>query len=195
MSEPSGPIPGGVQGQVGWGPGQPGLVLNVEVGSPAYGRGLEIHDPWGPFQPGTFCDSVIHAVVYGVGFSWDAQGRTTDLYPELFIPLWWSQRELGPARHNPRLWHTSLCCTSQKLSLNCCILILEQHWKLTGNTNLCSLSSRGSETSFYWTGSKFLISILGFCFSSTAHHKSDQIVGFLLKTFPSKNKIWSLIIQ
>ena len=24
-------IPGGVQGQVGWGPGQPGLVLNVEV--------------------------------------------------------------------------------------------------------------------------------------------------------------------
>ena len=28
-------IPGGVQGQVGWGPGQPGLVLNVEVDSPA----------------------------------------------------------------------------------------------------------------------------------------------------------------
>ena len=27
-------IPGGVQGQVGWGPGQPGLV-NVEVGGPA----------------------------------------------------------------------------------------------------------------------------------------------------------------
>ena len=23
------PVPGGVQGQVGWGPGQPGLVLNV----------------------------------------------------------------------------------------------------------------------------------------------------------------------
>uniref|UniRef100_A0A8C3KYL0 Dedicator of cytokinesis 1 n=1 Tax=Chrysolophus pictus TaxID=9089 RepID=A0A8C3KYL0_CHRPC len=31
-------IPGGVQGQVGWGPGQPGLVLNVEVGSPAVSR-------------------------------------------------------------------------------------------------------------------------------------------------------------
>ena len=29
------PIPGVVQGQVGWGPGQPGLVLNVEVGVPA----------------------------------------------------------------------------------------------------------------------------------------------------------------
>ena len=28
-------IPGGVQGQVGWGPGQPGLVLNAEIGSPA----------------------------------------------------------------------------------------------------------------------------------------------------------------
>ena len=29
------PIPGGAQGQVGWGPGQPGLVLNGEVGGPA----------------------------------------------------------------------------------------------------------------------------------------------------------------
>ena len=28
---------GGDQGQVGWGPGQPGLVLNVEVGGPACG--------------------------------------------------------------------------------------------------------------------------------------------------------------
>ena len=37
--------PGGVQGQVGWGPGQPGLLLNVEVGGPACGsRELEIHD-------------------------------------------------------------------------------------------------------------------------------------------------------
>jgi len=26
------PITGGVQGQVGWGPGQPGLEFNVEVG-------------------------------------------------------------------------------------------------------------------------------------------------------------------
>ena len=32
------PIPGGVQGQVGWGPGQPGLVLDMEVGSPACNR-------------------------------------------------------------------------------------------------------------------------------------------------------------
>ena len=37
-------IPGGVQGQVGWGPGQPGLVLNVEVGGPACGRG--VGDSW-----------------------------------------------------------------------------------------------------------------------------------------------------
>jgi len=35
------PVPGGVQDQVGWGPGQPGLVLNVEVGGPACGRGVE----------------------------------------------------------------------------------------------------------------------------------------------------------
>jgi len=33
-------IPGGVQGQVGWGPGEPGLVLNVEVGGPACGEGV-----------------------------------------------------------------------------------------------------------------------------------------------------------
>ena len=34
------PIPGGIQGQVGWGHGQPGLVLNVEVGGPACGVGV-----------------------------------------------------------------------------------------------------------------------------------------------------------
>ena len=32
------PIPGSVQGQVGWGPGQPGLVLDTEVGGPVCGR-------------------------------------------------------------------------------------------------------------------------------------------------------------
>ena len=40
-------VPRGVQGQAGWAPGQPGLVLNVEVGGPACGRGLEPDDPWG----------------------------------------------------------------------------------------------------------------------------------------------------
>ena len=35
--------PSHVQGQVGWGPGQPGLVLNVEVGGPAVAGRLEIH--------------------------------------------------------------------------------------------------------------------------------------------------------
>jgi len=34
------PIPGGVQGQAGWVPGQPDL----EVGNPAYGGGLELSD-------------------------------------------------------------------------------------------------------------------------------------------------------
>ena len=34
------PTPGGGQGQVGWGPGQPDLVLNLEVGGPACGRGV-----------------------------------------------------------------------------------------------------------------------------------------------------------
>ena len=34
------PIPGGVQGQVEWGPGQPGLVLDMEFGGPAHGGGV-----------------------------------------------------------------------------------------------------------------------------------------------------------
>jgi len=34
------PVPEGVQGPV-----QPGLVSDMEVGSPACGRGLELHDP------------------------------------------------------------------------------------------------------------------------------------------------------
>ena len=38
-------IPGGVQGQAGWGPGQPGLVFDMEVGGPACSRGLELCDP------------------------------------------------------------------------------------------------------------------------------------------------------
>jgi len=39
------PVPGGGQGQIGWVLGQPGLVLNVEVGGPACGGGVELHDP------------------------------------------------------------------------------------------------------------------------------------------------------
>ena len=34
------PIPGDVQGLVGWGPGQPGLELDMEVGGPACDRGI-----------------------------------------------------------------------------------------------------------------------------------------------------------
>ena len=33
-------IPRGVQGRVGWGPGQPVLALDMEVGGPACGRGV-----------------------------------------------------------------------------------------------------------------------------------------------------------
>ena len=38
------PIPGGVQGQVVWGPGQPGLVPHLEVGGSACDKVLEL-DP------------------------------------------------------------------------------------------------------------------------------------------------------
>ena len=34
------PVPGDIHSQAGRGPGQPDLVLNVEVGSPAYVRGV-----------------------------------------------------------------------------------------------------------------------------------------------------------
>ena len=42
------PFPGGVQDQVGWGPGQPAPLPGLEVGGPAW-QGLELNDPWGPF--------------------------------------------------------------------------------------------------------------------------------------------------
>jgi len=42
-------VPKDAQDQVGWGSGQPGLVPDLEVGSPACGRGLGLGDPWGPF--------------------------------------------------------------------------------------------------------------------------------------------------
>ena len=40
------PIPGGIQSQVGWGPGQPQLVGS----GPAHGRGLGLGGICGPFQ-------------------------------------------------------------------------------------------------------------------------------------------------
>jgi len=49
----------GVQDQVGWSPGQPGLVPDREVGGPACGSGLELDDPWSPFQPKPFYDTMI----------------------------------------------------------------------------------------------------------------------------------------
>ena len=45
------PIPGGVQGQVGWGPGQPGLV-NGEVGGPAWQGGWRFMILEVPSNPG-----------------------------------------------------------------------------------------------------------------------------------------------
>jgi len=46
------PITGGVQGQVGWGPGQPELVLNVEVGGPALAGGWRFMILEVPSNPG-----------------------------------------------------------------------------------------------------------------------------------------------
>ena len=49
------PLPGSIQGQVGWGFDQ----LDLGGGVPAYSRGLELHDLKGPFQPKPFYDSMI----------------------------------------------------------------------------------------------------------------------------------------
>jgi len=38
-------IPRGVQGQIGWGPRQDGLILGMQTGSAACNRGLEPDDP------------------------------------------------------------------------------------------------------------------------------------------------------
>jgi len=54
--------PGGVEGQVGWGPGQSNLVPDLVAGSPACSRGLELGDPWGPFP--SHSDSMIVACMY-----------------------------------------------------------------------------------------------------------------------------------
>ena len=49
--------PGGVQDRVGWDPGQPDLIPDLEVGDPDCGSRLELDDP--PFQLKPFYDSVI----------------------------------------------------------------------------------------------------------------------------------------
>ena len=46
------PIPGGVQGQVGWGPGQCGPVPDLEVGGPAWQGGWRFMILEVPSNPG-----------------------------------------------------------------------------------------------------------------------------------------------
>jgi len=55
-------VPGGVQGQAGWGPGPPGPVPEMEVGGPACGGGWELDDPWCPFQPKPSYDSKVQNI-------------------------------------------------------------------------------------------------------------------------------------
>jgi len=52
------PIPGGIQGQVGWGPEQPDLVH----GSPAHSRHLKLEDPKVSFQYKPFYDFMIYVI-------------------------------------------------------------------------------------------------------------------------------------
>lgn len=52
------PIPGGIQGQIVWDPGQPDLV----DGNSVYVKDLELDDLHGPFQSKPFCDSAIFLI-------------------------------------------------------------------------------------------------------------------------------------
>jgi len=53
------PIPGSVQGQARWGPGQPDLLFELVFGSSACGEGIEPGHLRGPFQPKPFCGAVV----------------------------------------------------------------------------------------------------------------------------------------
>jgi len=59
-------IPGGVWRDVGWGPGQPDLV----VGSFAHGRGVELEDP---LWPKPFCESVKMLENWWPEVAWEAE--------------------------------------------------------------------------------------------------------------------------
>jgi len=64
------PIPGGVQGQVGWGPGQPGLV-NGEVGDLAWLGGwrfMILEVSFNPDHSVILCDSVIICTIIQKGW-------------------------------------------------------------------------------------------------------------------------------
>jgi len=95
------PVPGGVQGQVGWGPGQPGLVLNVEVGGPACGGGLELDDPSGSFQPKPFYDSMFDVlrVLYNINKSTDGDteiDKRGQVIQGLYLSKYWIQDKSCP---------------------------------------------------------------------------------------------------
>ena len=49
-------IPGGVQNQDGWSPGQPGLLSHLRLVALSVRGGLKPDDPWGLFQPKSFHD-------------------------------------------------------------------------------------------------------------------------------------------
>lgn len=43
-----------------WGPEQSDIALDLAIGNPGCGRGLEPDDPWSPFWPKPFYDSIIY---------------------------------------------------------------------------------------------------------------------------------------
>lgn len=55
-------IPGGIQGQVGWGPGQPDLRMVASLTTVGNEDTPEQGDLYGPFKQKTFYDSISNQV-------------------------------------------------------------------------------------------------------------------------------------
>jgi len=80
------PIPGGVQGQAGWGPEQPGLVPDLVDCNPACRRMLELDGLCGLFKPKPLCDCTNISFCLWSSF----------LFPKIFCspsPFWWSSHK------------------------------------------------------------------------------------------------------
>ena len=77
----------------------PDLVLDVVIGNPAHGRGLELDDLWSTFQPNPtcdsicFCDSMILRMWKCSGSKGAYSSTWKKLHPLTFTDAWWTLME------------------------------------------------------------------------------------------------------
>ena len=108
ISDIKGPmhVPGGVQGRVGWSPGQPGLVPDMDISGPACGRGVWTW--WSLVSLATFqpfqdilcfydCDSCTSLLLFliGIKYSLHLEGKHNSTFwlsyhcSSAFFPFHW----------------------------------------------------------------------------------------------------------